>query len=371
MEKNIARHQEKPRTSQKWLPHEDKLMIELVSQLGVRHWGLIGQKLNGRSGKQCRERWHNQLDPTITKKPWTKEEEKILLAAHNELGNRWAEIAKRIPGRTDNAIKNHWNSARRRIERLNDSPRASEENNTEFFKTLISLNLPPVPCPRRASPRSKRSRTTASTSSEQSLLVTPRALSKKSCSTRQRSNKKELMYLSGSSISPANLPFPPSSLSLAINVEDTPVEDRAAADTLLTLLDTNQSPVSSLSRSLSPSPSSSTRSWSQQSQPLHKKRGIAQLSVLTDMDLVATASDDCSANEAAESLVMCSQRSFTSACTPRSGFFPPPSTSPQPTPSCTTFDVNVRGKANSDAKLLPLGDVTFIPTPAPVASTSE
>ncbi len=55
------------------------MMVKLVQEYGVRHWGLIGSKLNGRSGKQCRERWHNQLDPSISKEEWTEEEERILL----------------------------------------------------------------------------------------------------------------------------------------------------------------------------------------------------------------------------------------------------------------------------------------------------
>jgi hypothetical protein len=68
-------------------------MIQLVQEYGVRHWGLIASKLNGRSGKQCRERWHNQLDPTISKDEWSEEEEMILLKVNRSLSSRLTPTA--------------------------------------------------------------------------------------------------------------------------------------------------------------------------------------------------------------------------------------------------------------------------------------
>ncbi|KAF3319964.1 transcription repressor MYB5-like protein [Carex littledalei] len=94
-----------------WTPEEDEVLAEFVRKEGEGRWRMLPRRAGlRRCGKSCRLRWMNYLRPSIRRGPISLAEEDLILRLHRLLGNRWSLIAGRIPGRTDNEIKNYWNT---------------------------------------------------------------------------------------------------------------------------------------------------------------------------------------------------------------------------------------------------------------------
>ncbi|KAI9685811.1 MAG: hypothetical protein M1820_010729, partial [Bogoriella megaspora] len=117
-----------------WSQQEDTLLLSLVQGQGAHNWVRISQIITSRSPKQCRERYHQNLKPNLKHDPISKEEGEIIERMVREMGKKWAEIARALPGRSDNAVKNWWNGGQNRRKR--QGSRQNAELQQHFARAL-------------------------------------------------------------------------------------------------------------------------------------------------------------------------------------------------------------------------------------------
>ncbi|XP_011043343.1 PREDICTED: transcription repressor MYB6-like [Populus euphratica] len=141
-----------------WDPDEDQILRAYIKRYGTRNWNEV-PKAAGllRSGKSCRFRWMNYLRPDIKRGNFSKEEVQTIIKLHEMLGNSWSAIAEKLPGRTDNDIKNFWNTHLRKsfnnnisntavqAPKLEGTQTSEEESKQRKSSNIIDVSFPTAP----------------------------------------------------------------------------------------------------------------------------------------------------------------------------------------------------------------------------------
>ncbi|XP_027913013.1 transcription factor MYB41-like [Vigna unguiculata] len=123
-----------------WTPEEDEKLVDYITKHSHGSWRTLPKRAGlNRCGKSCRLRWTNYLRPDIKRGQFTEEDERIIINLHSVLGNKWSKIAAHLPGRTDNEIKNYWNThIRKKLLKMGIDPETHKPRTD--FNHLMSLS---------------------------------------------------------------------------------------------------------------------------------------------------------------------------------------------------------------------------------------
>lgn len=125
-----------------WVAEEDATLLSLVASRGPNNWVQISQHMHYRSPKQCRERYHQNLKASLNHDPISSEEGELIEQMVTEMGKKWAEIARRLGNRSDNAVKNWWNGSQNRRKRNVPHHRLSSKTLTNRSQPFSAIRQP-------------------------------------------------------------------------------------------------------------------------------------------------------------------------------------------------------------------------------------
>eukprot|EP00187_Rhodella_violacea_P014744 CAMPEP_0184718372 /NCGR_PEP_ID=MMETSP0314-20130426/7589_1 /TAXON_ID=38298 /ORGANISM="Rhodella maculata, Strain CCMP 736" /LENGTH=253 /DNA_ID=CAMNT_0027182107 /DNA_START=22 /DNA_END=783 /DNA_ORIENTATION=- len=109
----------------RWTTQEDEQLVALVARRGAAQWDAYAREFfEARTGRQLRLRWMNHLRPAVRPRPWSSEEDAVVIAAHKEMGNSWVGIARKMEGRSDNDVKNRFHTLMRRMKKIEEDARS-------------------------------------------------------------------------------------------------------------------------------------------------------------------------------------------------------------------------------------------------------